>query len=396
MTTYNPRRFAIASGLLAGLAILLLLQSISSINFKREPELSISLLPMNGLAREQFAFTEFAAKVTDPKETQAAAEYASGQARRALRSKPLAPKSHAILAMAEPDSSVRSEIISLAASLNRRDLALQGLWLNEKLSEGNFPATIEALDQILRVHPQHSEQFFPVLAEALEDQRTIPEFAQLLQGPLPWKTGFLRYAVRQRQLQPNLALLRMQIGFEGEPIDRSLIAGLVRQGLYSEAHGLYAHIIENPPVGSELTIGPWRSAYPPFDWYFVNDAGFRVQPSLNGETLDIAVRSGRGGVIIEKFIPAPTGAAQVRIKHRIAPLQQLRDVRLQANCAGNGTPYFDGRFKPGEVVFDLPQAPQGCDFVSLVIYARAWTGQSSLSGTIESFEMVEPNFNKET
>ncbi|HAU22683.1 MAG TPA: hypothetical protein DCS24_08860 [Erythrobacter sp.] len=48
------------------------------------------------------------------------------------------------------------------------------------------------------------------------------------------------------------------------------------------------------------------------------------------------------------------------------------------------------------VVFDLAQAPQGCDFVSLVIYARAWTGQSSLSGTIESFEMVEPNFNKET
>jgi hypothetical protein len=101
--------------------------------------------------------------------------------------------------------------------------------------------------------------------------------------------------------------------------------------------------------------------------------------------LEISVRPGKGGVIAERFIRAPAGRTKIRITHSIAPAEQLRDVRLQANCAGSGTPFFDERFMPGEAVFELPEAPPECEFISLVINARAWSGRSSLSGIIDSF-----------
>jgi len=388
MAISNPRRLAFASVLAIAIGVLLLLQSISSVTIKRATELSISLQPTNGLARAQFAFSEFTSRVTDPTDTQSAAYQVSEEALRAVNSDPLATKAYAILAMAQQGEVSRKEILTLATRLNRRDLSLQSLWLTEKLAENNFSETIEALDRILRVHPQYREQFFPVLGEALEDEETIPQFAQFLDNDSPWKTRFLSYAVGQRQLQPNLALLRTQIEIDNESVDRRLVVGLVRQGLYAEAFDLFSFLSAQTPLEVDLDTGPWRSTYPPFDWYFANDTGFRAQPSLDGETLELTVRPGKGGVIAERFIRAPEEPLQIHIAHSIAPAEQLRDVRLQANCAGSGTPYFDERFMPGEVVFDLPAAPPECEFVSLVINARAWSGRSSLSGTIKSFEIV--------
>ena len=391
MAFSNPRRLAFVSVPVIALAVLLLFQAISSVTIKRAPELSISLMPTNGLAREQYAFSEFSSRVTDPNETQSAAEFASGDAVRALRSDPLAPKAYAILAMAEPDGAKGRQIVTLASQLNRRDLSLQSLWLREKLAENSFSATVEALDRILRVHPQYRDQFFPVLGEALEDEGTIPQFAQFLDGEAPWQARFLSYAVGQRQLQPNLALLRTQIEVQNNSVDRRLIVGLVRQGLYSEAHDLYTYLIAQPDPEAEIETGTWRSTYPPFDWYFADKTGFRAQQSLDAQSLEISVRPGKGGVIAERFIRAPLGQTQIRVAHSIAPAEQLRDVRLQANCAGSGTPFFDERFMPGEVVFELPEAPPECEFISLVINARAWSGRSSLSGTIESFEIESVN-----
>ena len=371
------------------LALALGAQAISSVSTRTAPDTSVSFFSANGLAREQLAFVAFSADVSEPDDAPEAARAVSEIALAAVLADPLTPKAHAILALASADDSARRAILNAAAQLNRRDLSLQGLVLQEHLTAADYPRSIETLNQLLRVHPEYSREFFPVLAGALAEEETIPLFAEMLDNSSPWHARFLNFAVRRREVLPNLALLRPQIDVENETFDRRLIAALAGVGDIEGAESLYREIAGiNSGLRSQGLID-WRSDFPPFEWRLVDEAGFRAQQSLSGEELELSIRPGKGGVIAARLLAAPTAPFEISVKHRIAPADQLRDVRLQLICAETTTPFYDERFSRQGEAFRIEELPVDCPYMVIAINARAWSGRSALSGIVEQVRLTE-------
>ena len=389
MVAANWPRLLVSLILGIGLAFALATQALSNVTARKAPDTAVALFPANGLARERLAFERFTNDVEEPDDAQEAARESAHLAMSAIRLDPLTPRAHAILAIAASDSSTRQAILEAAASLNRRELALQGLVLQEHLAAENAKQSIETLDQILRVHPEYTNEFFPVLASVLARDGAVDVFAEMLDGSSQWHASFLNFAVRQPDGLQNLALLRSQISVETEYFDRRLIARLADTGDVAGAETLYRSLVGvSTGLRSQGEID-WRSDYPPFDWRFVDEAGFRAQRSLNGEELEISVRPGKGGVIAARLLATPAGPFEVRVGHRISPVDQLRDIRLQLICSGTTTPFFDERFSRQGDGFLIENVPENCVYVVLAINARAWSGRSALSGVVEQIRLTE-------
>ncbi|RGP41814.1 hypothetical protein BPTFM16_02123 [Altererythrobacter insulae] len=369
--------------LAAGLA----LHAVSAVSTRSAPELAVSVFPANGHARERLAFATFTGQVETPDQIEAAAQAASSMALDALRSDPLAPKAQAILAIAAEDRERRRAILDVAALLNRRDISLQGVLLEQHVSGNDYDSAIATLDQILRVHPEQSSQFFPLLSSTLSTDETIPLFAEMLDGSSPWHGRFLRFASRQRQTLPNFAKLRPLIETEEDLIDRRLIFGLVEIGDIAGAELLYRNATgQGVGIASEGFLD-WRAKYAPIDWRLADEAGFRAQLAPDENSLEVSVRPGKGGMVAARLINAPAVPFTIRVEHRIALQNQLRDVRVQLLCPNSTTPFFDERLSRQGDGFEVAAVPEGCDYQILAINARAWSGRSALSGTIRSIEI---------
>ena len=380
----DVKRLVFASAIAIPLAGVLGLQALSSVSTKRAPELAVQLFPANGQALENVAFNQFSAEATDIEAIPRAARNASDTALAAVRAEPLSPKAHAILAMASTDPEQRRQIIEAANKLNRRNLALQGLVLQEHFAQGNDEAALETLDQILRVHPRRSAEFFPVLTEALQADDGVANFEALLATSSPWHDRFLQHAVRQRDALPNLADLRRRMPIDVGDFDRRLISGLAATGDMAGALSLLEFIRPGDTTGvtgGRLTLG-WEEDFPPFDWRLVNEPGFRAQTSREADELSLSVRPGKGGVIAARILPVPANRFDVEIDYRISPANQARDLRLQLICVDSSEQFYDERFSNTNGRFAIDSLPSGCEQMLLAINARAWTGRSPLNATI--------------
>ena len=186
----RPARLFLASVAGLALAIALFLQASSSVLMLKQPALAARLMPLNGLALEQAATQQFMAGVKTEADIPLSARKALPMARRAFALDPLSPKSLAIMAMAEPDRVVRRTMLTKASAINRRDLLLQGLVLEEAVAAGDYRATLEVFDRILRVHPEQKVAFFPILTDALKNgigamvDADMEEASARLQAPL--------------------------------------------------------------------------------------------------------------------------------------------------------------------------------------------------------------------
>ncbi len=371
------------------LAFALALQAVSGVLSKPSPELATKLFSANGQAAERLAFQTFKNGITDPAETQAAATAAAPQALAAYRADVLTPRALAILIMAETDDQARSEMLRVAAQMNRREASLQAQVIQDALANNNYDRSINALDQLLRVHPELREGFFPILGDALAQGETIPLFAEMLDGSSDWHERFLSYAITQPTLLPNVAVLRPQITVENENLDRRLIFGLAGLGdLTAAQEVLKAATGRNSTLASLGTLD-WRADFAPFDWSFTDKTGLRAQLSRNKAELELFARPGRGGPLATRLLAAPDAPFSITIDHRVAQKEQARDVRLQLICSGETTPFLDERFGDSPQTFEINALGEGCDYVALALVGRAWSGRSPLNAAIRSIEITQ-------
>ena len=384
--SYWPRLLlASAAGL--GLAVILAVHAFSVTAVRNSPQVAASLFPVNGLALEQSAFAMFIADQSGDASALEVSLEVNETALTSVSKEALTPKSHTLLAISADDSNTRATILAAAEKLNRRDASLQGMLLQEYLDKEDDPATIATLDRLLRVNPERSREFFPVLAAALANEETLPVFGELLDNASPWHQDFLEFASRQRDSLQGLAAIRSELVIESDTFDRRLITGLIAQGDEATASRIYRQV-----TGKEIAIFSggtmdWQSEYPPFDWRLIDEPGFRAQPSRDGAGLEITIRPGKGGIIAARLIDAPSGPFKVSVDLQMSQSQQLRDVRVQLLCPNSTTPFFDERLSRQGDGFEVPAVPEDCDYQILAINARAWSGRSALSGTIRSIEI---------
>lgn len=384
--TRRPFRLIGMALIAAILAVFLALQAIGSVQARKEPAAASLVAPWNGLAFEQLATREFRASVSSETDIPAAALAALPSARRAFGLDPLTPKALAIMALAEKDVSQKAKILDGATVLNRRDLLLQGILLEEQIKAADYGDTLATLDRILRVHPRESVTFFPILIQALRQEAAVPAFADILDARPVWLQSFLQAAVIDAEALPNLAKLRRMIDHVDPSIDQRLVAGLVARGDRAEAYKMYLSSTNSSPASSYPYTLDWNSALPPFDWALVDDANFRAQTAVNSDSLEVFIKSGNGGVLAQRIIPNPPQPATITFVHSITPVNQSSDLKIAIQCADSDTILIEQSFSSAKNIVELP--PTSCSFLKLTLLGRAWSGRSAIRGTIGQLTVV--------
>ncbi len=374
---------SIVIGLVA--AGFLALQSASSVLTRKQPEIAVQLMALNGLAAEQLAVRKFMTGVKDADDVVPSAAAASEAAKVAFSRDPLSPKSLAVLAIAETDAAKKREILASASIINRRDLLLQGLVLEDLIARQDYAATLQTLDMMLRVHPEQKSSLFPVLMQALSQKEALPALSGLLDTTSEWQSDFFKAAVREPDVLVNLAELRLQRGDVGADVDSRLIGGLFKAGAVGKAYEVY--LAASGGKAAQTSQLDWTSQFAPFDWKLADDAGFRAQTGASPDVIEIFVRGGKGGAVAERTIPRPAGSFSVLIDHKLTPPDKVSDVKLQVSCPGADTPFYEEPFRQGPSNYAVGSAPQSCEFINIAIHARAWTGSSAIRGTIQKLKI---------
>lgn len=403
----NIARLFLAGMIGLPIAVLTAAHGLSSARVRSAPELSAAVFPFNGLAHEQIAYDAFAEDVKatafpqsdtpsgpndsgtgltsgeniGPEQLQQSARTVAGAARRSLAREPLLPKSYALLALAESDPTRKRRIIELASVTNRRELALQGLVLQQMIDDASYSGTIETLDQILRVHPERRAEFFPLLATALKESATIPIFTSLFSEALPWRDAFLIFAVGNSDALSSLSAIRGNIALENPEFDKRLVAGLAGQGDLASAAALYGRITASQVAGTGNPAYAWASDYPPFDWNLSDQADLRAQTDAKSGDLEISVMPGTGGILASRLYATPAPPFTVRVAGSFELQSQAQDVKLGLTCWGETGSFYEADFNSTKGVFKVNGAP-GCRYMNVTISARSWTGGKPLIGLI--------------
>jgi len=369
------------------LSVALGVQALSNVATRSAPAQAVALFPVNGLAQEQFAFRNFQEQVGDDVSILEAARSTGPIARRGLIHDPLAPKSYAILAMAESDPERRFSYLRYANQINRRDLSLQSLVLQQHIENEDYPAVVSTLDQLLRVHPDLYDDLFPVLVDALKVDEAAPLFPSILNSGAAWHERFLMFAVEDEAARMNLASIRPDIEIDNPNFDRRLIAELARAGELGAALLLYTSLSVPGPNGDISSLIDWDADYPPFDWELRSDRDFRAQPSRDGNNLEIYARAGQGGVIARRIISPP--AASLTLEASLTMLARGRSggVRIVLRCGSDQQPVLDEVLAEGANAFNIAEFSSGCEQLTLEINARALRGEPTLRAELGQIEI---------
>ncbi len=363
---------------------LLAAQAISGVLTRQAPGQASAVFPGNGIALERQAFREFQESFETSQDLEVSANAASSLALRSLSIDPLAPKSHSIIAMTlgEEGEGAQSEkrlaVLEAASRLNRRDLSLQGLVLQERLVAEDFPQVIATLDQILRTHPEYRPEFYPVLVDAMARPETQPVFSRILSESSPWHNRFLQFAVRDPRARVNLASIRSDIVYENKQFDLELVSGLASQGELEVAQQLYIELTEGGERVAQGVGLAWASDFPPFDWQLTDESNFRSQPSRDEQKLEIFVRPGQGGMIARRTIPLPEAAFTLSVIFEPGGPVRRDAVRVQLGCGLSGAAFFDEGLESGNNSFTIEQVPSDCERMTIAIDARALRGEPTL------------------
>ena len=377
-------RAKILSGLLLALlaivlAVLASLHSASIVLQRTTPDAALQLRSGNGQAQGRLAMAQFSAASAQGQSPEVIAKGFEALALEAVKNEPLNARAHSILAWAASDREKRKRILDPALQLNRRSSALLALALQENTADKDVDGTIQTLNLLLRVHPETSSELFPALNAALVEDSAIASFKRVLAGAPSWQDRFLRQAMSKPEAIANVALLRRDLEIEQEGLDEMLVKRLVANGQFSEAQVHYAFLQRQI-----RTKGPdaFRTSYPPFDWQLADKREFRAQLSRGGDSIEVFVRSGFGGTLMERIFERQSNTFEMSLSHNVEPATQLENVRIKVRCLGEERALVDESFRSGKLAYSVPLPAESCDFVKVTIDARSFTGRPSLRGEI--------------
>jgi hypothetical protein len=377
-----------ATGLSAAALILssvLAMQAITNVLANDQPALAASASPLNGFALERVALNRLENQ-TDGSLTPLV--------KNVLAKEPLSPVAWTILALAQQDEAKKDAILLAASELNRRTLMLQSNLLLYYASRDDFFNSIGVLNQILTVYPEQQEIMFPILINALKDERSIPEFTQALSNKPDWSDKFMKAASGDRNALANLGRLRMSL-FDKLVVDpntdKAVINALINAGQLDSAAALYRKISEPSSDGVVGSAGrrqrlDWSTKMPPFDWQLNGKPGARAQIVEEPERLEFFVTMRKAGVLAERILTVPQSFT-LEIKHKVSPVEQLEDVRIELQCEKTKNKFFDQPLTQTPSKYSIGPIPPDCEAVRLSLLARAWSDKENLSGQIYSIQI---------
>ena len=260
----------LVAGIMAGLGAVVIAQGVADLTRDSRPAVALQWAPWDAEARLSLARQQ-----AGDGELDSAVELA----REAAVSAPLESEPFRLLgqvAASRGELAASDRWMALAADRSRRDTVAQ-LWrFGRSYERGDFQASFEAADAILRRRPNLSEQLYPPLAEAAaRSPEAETALTETLRVSPSWRESFLVWAAAE--VDPQLTY-RLHSGLRAAghpPTDREMAAyirRLVADGNYSAAHLAW---LQHLPAADQLEVGlifdggfDRADALPPFGWTF--------------------------------------------------------------------------------------------------------------------------------
>ncbi|UAB78989.1 hypothetical protein INR77_04645 [Erythrobacter sp. SCSIO 43205] len=338
---------------------------------------------------ERVAYAQLRENIQDPAETQGAAQSVRELALSSFRSEPLVPKSWAILALSADEGRERNAVLEPALKLNQREMSLQTAALSQAIEDESLSGAASAIDAILRVRPQRSQELFPLLLQAMAQPEAAGEFLQILDLTAPWQERFLLLAAGNAEARPTLALMHKRLGFDNVDFNRRLIGGLAGQGELTAAREIYQRVsAKEERVSTAGSAMSWTDTFPPFDWYLASSSDMRAEPSSSFNSVDVYVRSGHGGDVARKTLDRRDLSNSGRVSVRSSRSLRAGNLVLNLTCPGTQAPVLSQDLEEG--LNQLAIEPQliDCSDPTIVFRARAFRGEPDLRLTLSDFSIA--------
>lgn len=295
-------------------------------------------------------------------------------AKMSLRLQPInapALRTLALTRQAQGNSKNAMRLMQLSQRVSRRDILTQ-LWLmQDAVKRDDIHSAMGHIDTALTTHVEIGETVFPVLQDALADQRIVGELATFIRQDRQWLRAFLSFANESNKNPEQLAkAVRLAGGLPAagdyRDFETDLIWSLSKAGKAGSIPSLLASLKRATPTDlsdgrmSSKTLDP---RWGPFSWTASSDPD--VSSAIN-EDNQVAVRAApmRTGMVLQRLLALREGQYRLDARARIESPEALPVIEIEVGCATGGqAPLLVSRFQAkaqGGALGGIFQVRSGC------------------------------------
>lgn len=222
------------------------------------------------------------------------------------------------VADARRNQALAARFMMRSEQLSRRDFPTQ-LWLIEyAVARDDVAGALRQFDVALRTSNLAPQLLFPVLREAISDERLLPPIARILASNPAWRPRFLRDAIDNSSSFDGLAGLALALRQVGSPLDDDQRQQLDNRLIAGRAFAQLKRVNRLPTNGQfVLDPGFERDRVPyRFGWYLPSGDGPFVErvaaASGKGNRLQFTDSDGGGGLVAQQVLTLPPGSYRIR------------------------------------------------------------------------------------
>lgn len=316
MRAYLTARSAIVAVSALLLAALCVAVGLSASLQSKLPSVATSAFPWNGKALAAQADAAFQSGIKSGR-----GDRGEALARRALRADPSLAAAVRVIAFAQErraGAALSKERILHAATLSRRDLPTNVWLIEDAVSREDVPGALRSFDMALRTSQLAAPLLFPILNNALSDERLVAPTADLLAARPRWRDSFLAQLVTDAPVQSAAALVSALQTRSSAPADdyqQSIMMRLADAGDHDRAWRIYTSGYfrkgERPPlIRAGRFSPPIDRPSRPFGWGFVEDPDKGidyVRGAAAAPGIDLYATDSASGEVARQLLRMPPG-----------------------------------------------------------------------------------------
>ena len=286
--------------------------------------------------------------------------------------------------------------LTYSASISHRDVPTQIWLIEEAVGRNDTAGALHHFDIALRSSYRSGTLLIPILVDATEDARLLPDIAQTLSRRPWWSDGYQLALVQTGKSLQNIATLFSDLHRRRVPItdevSNALIVRLVQSGEFLLGWQAYRHAHPDADVNAVRNGNFEREDRPvPFEWQMANEidrAGERSSAPNGSIGLSFYASRGAGGDIARQLIVLRPGTYRISgISRNVQdgtsrPFWSIECARDTTNIAFLPLSASTERAQRFSANFAVPTG-KGCEAQWLTLRVKASDETGNIEGEID-------------
>ncbi len=319
------------------IAVISGLVAVGAIAKNKNPQLAISLQPLNGFAAENLASTPVKLMIAENRGQfpNRINSNAINLAKQAFIAEPITPQAVAVLALGGAENN-KHKLMRDALSLSRREQLITSWMIADSGAREDISAILRYYDTMLRTSSSAAPVVIPVMAAALANDNFVEPFSSLLAKKPPWANQFWGTVVGAPNSLVNAARLREALfkpnESENSYRDAALVRALTSNKNFEQAEALYRLLASQQKTDSLLENGYFNTEpkYPPIDWQLFSTGEYGAV--IADGKLELSAIRNSGGRFARQLVILPSGILTIEAKSAAAIPDDTR-IAISLVCA---------------------------------------------------------------